>query len=114
VIGLLFFPIVLLTEYILEGMAIPAGVDFLLVIAVQALFLRWTLGAVGSRGNEKHLISLAFGLILPIAVFGVIAQIKLPIVLVADLVMVLFFRRIWRGYAGTPEGSSLPTGSNVL
>ncbi len=51
---------------------------------------------MGSRHNERNLLAFALGLILPIAAFGVLAEITLPLTLLADLVMVLFFRKLWR------------------
>ncbi|HEY6283669.1 MAG TPA: hypothetical protein VIW22_07070, partial [Nitrososphaerales archaeon] len=51
--------------------------------------------SAGIGENRRGLLSLALGLILPIAVFGVIAEIALPMTLLADVAMVLFFRRLW-------------------
>ncbi len=96
VVGVLFFPAVLLSQYVPESAGVPPALDFLWVVLLQALFLIWVLRVIGSRGNERNLTGLAFGLVLPIAAFGVIAEVSLPVTLVADLVMVLFFRRLWR------------------
>ncbi len=98
IVGALFYPAVLVTEFFGIGVSVPAGVDFVLVIALQGLFLVYVVRVMGSRHNERNLLAFALGLILPIAVFGVLAEIRLPLTLLADLVMVLFFRKLWRKF----------------
>jgi hypothetical protein len=101
-IGIAFYPCVLLTEGLGEASGLPAAIDFPLVVAVQALFLVYALRSIGSQGNERHSIALALGLILPIAVFGVAAEIALPVILFADLAFALFIRKLLHKY---PTGS---------
>jgi hypothetical protein len=98
VTGIAFYPSVLLTESLLMGVGAPALVDFLMVVFVQGLFLVYVLRVVGSFDNEPQVIALAFGLILPIAAIGLIATIAAPAAILGDLVMVLFFRMLWRRY----------------
>jgi len=98
IIGIVFYPCVLLTEGLGEGSGLPAAIDFPLVIAVQALFLILVLRSIGSQRNERQSITLALGLILPIAVFGAVAEIGLPVILFADFAFALFIRKLLRKY----------------
>jgi hypothetical protein len=95
IVGISFFPAVLLTQHLPEAAGVPAAVDFVLVLLVQGIFLIYLTGLEGLGENRKGLLSFALGLILPIAVFGVVAEVVLPMTLLADLLMVLFFRRLW-------------------
>jgi hypothetical protein len=96
VLGAVFYPSVLIAEFVPKGAGAPAVFDFGCVVAIQALFLVYVLRVVGSRGNERNLVAFAFGLILPIASFGVISELAFPAPLVADFVMVWFFVRLFR------------------
>jgi hypothetical protein len=96
-VGASFFPAVILTEAFGEGTGVPAFVDFVLIIAVQAIYLVY----VTRRdwvGNQRAIIALAFGLLMPIAVFGVLAELELPLTLLLDAAMALFLRRLWIRY----------------
>ncbi|MDA4114783.1 MAG: hypothetical protein OK474_12135 [Thaumarchaeota archaeon] len=44
------------------------------------------------------------GLVLPIAAIGLIATLAVPLVVVPDAVMVLFFVKLWRKYGTTEAG----------
>jgi hypothetical protein len=105
-LGISFFPVVLLTENIPRATGVPAALDFLLVLLVQALFLVYVVRSAGIGGNRKGLLSISLGLIIPIAVFGVIAEIALPMTLLADAALVLFFRRLWMNGTLTNEPGS--------
>jgi hypothetical protein len=107
VVGISFFPVTLLTENIPRATGVPAALDFILVLLVQALFLVYVVRSAGIGENRKGLLSLALGLIIPIAVFGVIAEITLPMTLLADAAMVLFFRRLWKKGTLTSEPGKL-------
>jgi len=95
-LGAVFYPCVLLTEFLVKGEGAPALVDFALVVAVQGLFLACVLRVAGSTGNERNLVALALGLILPIAVFGAISEASFPVSLLADLVALAFFFRLFK------------------
>jgi hypothetical protein len=96
VLGAAFYPCVLLAEFLVRGAGVPALVDFPLVIAIQGLFLAYVLRVAGSAGNERNLVALAFGLVLPIEAFGVISEASLPVPLLADLAAVVFFFRLFK------------------
>jgi hypothetical protein len=98
ILGVIFYPAVLLAEGMGGSAHLPALVDFVLVVLVQALFLAYAIRSIGLHGNERQLVSLALGLVLPIMTFGLIAEIKLPLVIVADAAFLLFVRLLYRKY----------------
>lgn len=117
VLGAVFYPCVLVSEFLPKSAGVPAMLDFPLVIVVQALFLVYVLRVGGSTGNGVILAAFAFGLIIPIAAFGVVSQAALPVPLLADGVMVLFFVSLWRRLAKeglTTLNHSGPTGEPKL
>ncbi|MDA4131202.1 MAG: hypothetical protein OK457_10565 [Thaumarchaeota archaeon] len=101
VLGAIFYPSVLFVEFLGMGAKLPAFVVTLLVVLIQLLFLGYILRIVGRSGNERNLIALATGLVLPLAAFGIISQISLPLVLIVDVALFAFFRRLWKTY-GSP------------
>jgi len=101
-LGVAFYPTALLTEGIGMGLLLPPVAVLLLVILVQGAFLIYVLRVIGSSGNELQLIALAFGLVIPIAAIGLIVTIGFPVALAGDLVMVLFFRKLWMTYDRVP------------
>lgn len=101
-LGVAFYPSVLLTEFLIKGTGAPAVVDFCCTFAVQGAFLVYVLRVGGAAGNGQNLAAFAFGLVIPIAVFGALAEASLPVVLLADAVMVAFFVRLLRE---TPPGA---------
>jgi hypothetical protein len=105
-IGVLFYTSVLLTEGLGEGARLPAAVDLVLVVAVQALFLAGVLRAAGSRGNERQLVALSLGLIVPIAAIGVISELPLALSLLPDAAFVLFLRMLWKQYPARPSSGA--------
>lgn len=117
VLGVAFYPCVLLTEFLVKGAGVPALLDFWCTFAVQGAFLLYVLRVGGSKDNERSLAAFAFGLVIPIAVFGALAEASFPLVLLADAVMVVFFVRLLRRtpgqppHAGTDEEAALPRGA---
>jgi len=97
VLGISFFPVVLLSQGLGNGSGLPAVVDFVWVIFAQALYLRY-LTRRSWLNRERGMVALALGLIIPIAVFGVLAELALPMTLLADVALVLFFRRLRAKY----------------
>jgi hypothetical protein len=104
VLGISFFPVVLLSQGLGNGSGLPAVVDLVWVIFVQALYLGY-LTRRSWRNRERGMVALALGLITPIAVFGVLAELALPMTLLADVALILFFRRLWAKY--TPSNVSI-------
>ena len=81
------------------GNSIPQSVDLFLMIVIQFSFLVYILKAIGKGNNEKQLIALSFGIILPFLIGGIVGQIELPLVLILDVALILFFRRLWQKYS---------------
>jgi hypothetical protein len=97
VVGVALWPVAVLSQSIPESAGVPAALDFILVIVVQTLFMVYILRAFSSDNDRREII-MAVGLILPIAIFGVIAELALPVILLADAAFVLFFRKLLRKY----------------
>jgi len=101
-VGLSFFPFVFLTQGLGRGAGLPAALDVLLVIAVQALYLIYV--ARRRWGNSRRsVIALVLGLLVPIMIFGVLAELAFPLTLLADVAMVVFLRRLWAAGEGPEE-----------
>ena len=79
---------------------LPAEATFALLVATLVFFLVLVLRTMGHRSNERQLIAFSLGLVLPVLVEGLVSQIFLPLVAVADVFALLFFRRVWRKHSG--------------
>jgi len=101
--GALFYTSVLLAEGLGMAAGPPAVVDFVIVIALQGALLLGVLRVVGSRGNERKLVALSLGLVLPITAIGVISEIALPLALIPGIAFALFLRRLWTEYPAVPR-----------
>jgi hypothetical protein len=97
ILGAVFYPTVLLAEFIGIG-KLPAYIVTPLVVLLQAGYLFYILRAIGRTNNERNLIALAAGLVIPLAVFGIVSQISLPLVILVDVALIAFFTRLWRMY----------------
>jgi hypothetical protein len=107
-LGVIFYPTALIAESFGMGLHLPAFLVFILVIVVQGLFLVYVVRVIGHSSNELQQVAFTFGLVIPIAAIGLIATIGFPVALAGDLVMVLFFRKLWRRYRHLPP-SALPS-----
>lgn len=100
ILGAVFYPSVLILDSFADYSGIPAALTFVLSIALQGLFLVLVVRNARGEGRERRFIALVLGLAIPIMTIGLISQIGLPIVLVADAAMVLFLRELWSSYPG--------------
>ena len=112
VVGLSFFPAVLLAQNLGRGVGLPAELDFLLVLAVQAFYLLYV-ARKSWNGSRRSITPFVLGLLVPIMGFGLLAELALPLTLVADIAMAAFFRSLWanRGCSeenGAPRQQSGP------
>jgi hypothetical protein len=98
VVGLSFFPVILLAQGLGRTWGIPAALDFVLVLLTQAAYLAYIRAKVGRVLNQRALISLGIGLIIPIATLGFLSELSLPLILLADALAILFFRSLWSTY----------------
>ena len=109
VYGVVYFVLLLLVPGIVEDLRQPAAVAF----AADALFLLLLFlvvrNDIGRSANAPQLVVLAFGLVLPLMIVGLAAQLLLPLVLLLDGVAGYFFLTLWRHYRPTavPPGALL-------
>jgi hypothetical protein len=105
-VGASFYPAILFAEFGGMGLHLPAVIDIALVVLVQALHLVFVLRKIGRKDNERNLIALSIGLIIPIALFGVISEIGLPIIFVGDFIAGVFFWKLWKKYPTSKQVST--------
>jgi hypothetical protein len=104
-VGVSFFPAVILTQSIGMGAEVPAAADFFLVILVQALYLAY-IARKDWRDSVRGVIALTAGLLVPIAIFGVIAELAFPLTLLVDVALAAFLRGLWikfSSHGGAPQ-----------
>jgi hypothetical protein len=68
-----------------RGTGAPAAADLLIVLALELVLFVIVVREIGSRDNEKDLIALAAGLVLPIVAVGVVSEARLPLSLLPTL-----------------------------
>ena len=107
VYGLAYFALLILVPGILGALHLPAPVAFAADAGALTLLFLAVWGAIGRGGHAPQMVLLALGLVLPLMVTGLVAQITLPLVLLLDVVAGLFFLTLWRHYRPTPA----PTGA---
>ncbi|MGB6501187.1 MAG: hypothetical protein WBG19_07300 [Thermoplasmata archaeon] len=96
--GLAYFPVLLILPGLGEAFHLPAAVSGSLdLLAGAALFLA-VRSSMGRHSNAPHLILLALGATIPIVLVGLASQITLPVVLLADGAYGLFFWTLWKQY----------------
>jgi len=112
-LGLAFFPALLLVPAVGANYQVPAavtwGIDFALLVALFFVIRQ----GIGRRANEPHLILLALGATLPIVLFGLLAQVGIPVVLVLDVVYGLFFYTLWNHYRPATTPIRVPSGAST-
>ena len=96
ILGLLFFPAVILPGGIGSGTGVSPVIPILLIIvfgyALQFFLRRW----IGSQENTRQKLALSTGLVAPVMCFGFLASLSLPVIILADVGFVFFLRRLWR------------------
>jgi len=107
-LGLAYFPVLLVVPALIEDLRQPALLAGLVDLGLAAVLFFAVRAVVGSTENRAHLVALAFGVLVPIALFGLAAQFFLPVVLVVDAIVGLFFWTLWAHYRprpGPPAGA---------
>lgn len=113
VLGLGFYlPMLLIESLFLAGNIAPAVTIFVLVayeLALGYVALR-TLGTVR---NERQLVAFAAGVLVVIGAFGFLAELPVPVTVVADGAAFWFLRHLWRKYApsSVPWARPVPPGA---
>lgn len=95
--GLSFFPAVFLSREVPRGAGVPPAATVVLVLLVQASYAAY-LTRRSWQNRARGTIALGLGLLMPIMAFGVIAELALPLTILADLAVIVFFRRLWAKY----------------
>ena len=112
--GALFYPSILFVEFFGMGAKLPAPIDLCLVVLDQFLYLRFVLRIIGKSNNERNLITLVAGLIIPIGLFGVISEIPFALSLLADLIALILLRMLWKKYPEKPPQMVQTSGDYLL
>jgi hypothetical protein len=107
VYGVVYFVLLLLLPALVGEFHQPAAVAFAVDVVFLALLFFAVRNAIGRGENAPQLVLLAFGLVLPLMAIGLIAQIRIPVVLLLDVVAGGFFLTLWRHYrpAPVPKGT---------
>ncbi|MCI4364001.1 MAG: hypothetical protein L3K13_06865 [Thermoplasmata archaeon] len=100
-LGLLLFPVVLIGEAIAGSVGAPPSLLILGLALLYFAYLGLAVAQLSGGGRERERIAFAFGLILPLLVFGALSQLSVPVFLAADLLFLLFFRHLFRRYPGS-------------
>ena len=109
VLGLALFPAVAATPAILGAFGAPAPVAWGALVLLLGAFAGVLYRSVGRDHHRRHLLAFSAGAILPPAVLGVLGGLPVPVVLGADLLAYLFFRRLWRSVEADGPGPSTGT-----
>lgn len=108
VLGALLFPVTLLTEAFSEYAAVPPAITVLLVLGWFVLLFAVVWRRIGRSANRRHLLAFATGAVAPVAAFGVLAALPVPVVLAADLAFAGFVRHLWRALEGAGAPPARP------
>jgi hypothetical protein len=98
IVGALLFPATLLAGGIAAGASIPPEIPMVVDVIFAMVILTRAFNSMGASNNQEQKVAFGIGLLFPIVVFGLIASIALGnlLIVVADLFVVLFWRRLWR------------------
>lgn len=102
VLGLLFYPILLLVPGICGAFSIWFPATIAIDAALSALLFLYVRHKLGRSGNDAALIMLALGAMMPIVAAGFVFQLLIPLVVVPDVLFGLFFYALWTRYRPLP------------
>ncbi len=112
-LGLAFFPIIIFGESIGRVLNVPVGLLAVIVLGLEGTVLLEILRLIGRSHNSNQLVALAAGLLTPVAIFGFVAQIKFPLVIIADLLLVFFLNELWKMNSHEMQDWSLNKASQI-
>jgi len=98
IVGALLFPATLLAGGFAAGANILPEIPMVVDVIFAMVILTRAFSAMGSTNNQEQKVGFGIGLLFPIVVFGLIASIGIGnvLIVVADLFVLLFSRRLWR------------------
>ena len=103
-VGFAFFPIAFALEYGFTSTRVPPAVLIAVEVAIFAVLLEVVRRGIGTVGNERLLVDLAFGFVLFLAIFGFLITLPIPVTLPLLAIVLVFFFRLRRAYAPEPGG----------
>jgi hypothetical protein len=106
VLGLFFFPPIAFIPYLCETAGLPAALAICLLAVTEGLLLIIILKSIGSQANERHLVALAIGILVPIAVYGVFNELNLPLIVIVDAALGIFLFYLYRSYKSGQKGTA--------
>lgn len=95
-IGSVFFIIPVLAGAIAASANLFPPVIMIFDVVAALWLLRVVYRSMGTRVNQIHQVAFAFGLIAPVAIFGLLASASFPLVIINDVFVILFSNRMWR------------------
>ncbi len=95
-IGFIVLPFEILAGAIGGGANWPPADTIALEGFIVLLLILFIRRSIGAHDNERQKLALAIGLVSSIAVFGFLASLSFPIVLLVDAWMALYLRGLWR------------------
>ena len=95
-LGVVFFPIWLLAGGFAAGVNLFPPIIIVFDIVASLWILRLVFRSMGTELNQAHKVAFAFGLISPIIIFGIVASVSFPLVLMNDLLVILFSNKMWK------------------
>lgn len=90
--GILFFIMAAIGKALNLPIYLTLLAIFLLVGSFLAMVMQW----IGKAHNQRHLIALTIGLLLPLVIAGILNELPFPVVLVLDLLFTWFLIRLWK------------------
>jgi len=111
--GVAIFPAVWLLEGLLGYWKAPPWLTILSIVVYETALGYQIVRTIGTTHNERQLVALAAGAILPIAFVGFVAELPIPFTVIADLAALWFFLHLWRKYTPSAFGSpvAVPPGA---
>jgi hypothetical protein len=94
-VGLALFPTVAAVTPLLGILGAPAAPVFLALLGVLSAFAVLLYATVGQAGHRRHMLAFSAGAIVPLAVLGFLGGFPVPLVVAADALAFVFFRRMW-------------------
>ncbi|MGA7862087.1 MAG: hypothetical protein WCB19_09580 [Thermoplasmata archaeon] len=112
--GVAIFPAVWLLDGLLGYWKAPPWLTILSIVLYETALGYLIVRTIGTTHNERQLVALAAGAILPIAFVGFVAELPIPVTIIADLAALWFFRHLWKKYMPSVLGSPVTVPPGVV
>jgi hypothetical protein len=113
--GVAFFPPIWLFEGVLGYWRVLPAVTILVIVAFEASLGYLVVRTIGTVNNERQLVALAAGILVVVAFIGLVAELPIPVTVVADLAALWFTWHLWRKYPASlsPSPAVVPPGATA-